>query len=188
MNRLTLRPRRDISKRAAYTLLELVMAMTLLSVITTGTSLALRSSRQAWETFEFSQTRIRTGHALVRHIIRTTREGGSVVSVTGPSQVSGSMTVALRSGNEVTWEHDAARRRVLFRQTQPTSTSVVAENVEQLRFEARGADMQVYQSGSTDRIQHVWIEATVDVTGKVSGRRAITGAVWIRPFGRNRPE
>ena len=179
---------RVTNKSVGYTLLELIMAMSLLSVITTGTSLALRSSRQAWEAFEATQTRIRTGHALVREIIRNAREGASVVSVTGPSRMAGALTIQVGDGNQLTWRHDSRTRRVMFEQTLPVSKVVLAENIQQLRFEARNADMQVYQAGATDRIQHVWIEATVDGSGQPSSRRTITGAVWIRPFGRNRPE
>lgn len=174
--------------RAGYTLLELVMAMSLLSVITTGTSLALRNSRQAWESFESDHTRVRTLHALVRQIVRSAREGASVVAVTAPDRTPGSLTIRLQNGNELTWQHDVARRQVVLRQTQPAASSVVAENIVKLRFEARNADMRAYQSGSTDRIQHVWIEASVDLPGTSPSRRTITGAVWIRPFGRNRPE
>lgn len=185
---LSAQRRRVMSNPAGYTLLELIMAMSLLSVITTGTSLALRSSRQAWEAFEATQTRIRTGHALVRQIIRSAREGASVVAVSGPSQRPAALTIRMGDGNQLTWRHDQNARSVLFEQTQPVSSVVVAENIQELRFEARNADMQVYQSGATDRIQHVWIEATVDASGQPSSGRTITGAVWIRPFGRNRPE
>lgn len=189
MNTLPRMRSRRAALRGGYSLLELIVAMSLLSVVMTATSSVLRTSRQVWEAHEADLTRLRTAHAVVRHIVRQTREAKEVVAVDAGRSTGGKLTVRLTDGDELTWQHDGPSRRVLFTQASASNTAqVVAEQIRSLEFRPVLIDGQTYRPGRTDRIQEVTVLAGVTLPRETPVVRQAVAAVWLRPFGRNRTE
>ena len=175
------------TSRAAYSLLELVIAMTLLSVVMTATTVVLRTARQAWEAHEADHVRIRTAHSAVRHIIRQVRDAAEVVSVTNSRKVSSTLSVRMNDGDQLTWKHDAKSKRILFTQTSVSKqATVLAEGIETLEFRPVRVDQTAYDSRLNDRVQELFVLVGVKLPREKPVVRTAMGVVWLRPFGRNR--
>ncbi|MBI1314715.1 prepilin-type N-terminal cleavage/methylation domain-containing protein [bacterium] len=175
--------------RCGYSLLELIVAMSLLSVVLTATSSVLRTSRQVWEAHEADLTRLKTAHAVVRHIVREVREAQEVVDVDADQPVGGKLTVRLTDGDELTWQHDGSASRVLFTQASvSTSAQVVAEQIDSLEFRPILIDGSAFEPDKTDRIQELTVLAGVTLPRETPVTRNAVASVWLRAFGRNRSQ
>lgn len=174
-------------QRHGYSLLELIVAMSLLSVVMTATSSILRTSRQVWEAHEADLTRLRTAHAVVRHIVREAREAREVISVDANKTVGSRLSVRLPDGDELTWQHDGSASRVLFTQTSVSkSAQVVAEQIDSLEFRPVLIDGSAYATDKTDRIQELTVLVGTTLPRETPVRRHAVASVWLRAFGRNR--
>lgn len=185
MKRLSDRPER----RNGYSLLEMIIAMSLLSVVMGAVTTVLRTGSQALEASEVDLSMTRTAHATVRHIVRQVREASDVIAVTSGENTNSRLEVRLSDGDRLIWEHDAPTRQVFFTQTSVSpQASLLATDIEQLIFHAGQVDQSDFSADRLDRVQLLKIEAVYHLPGRASaGQRAI-GQVWLRPFGRNRPE
>ena len=90
------------SGRSGFSLLEMVIAMTLLSIVMTAAAVVLRTGRDAWAAHENDHVRIRTAHASVRHIVRSVREATEIVTVTTGVTTNSRLTVRLNDGDTLT--------------------------------------------------------------------------------------
>ena len=180
---------RSVTQRAGYSLLELIIAMSLFSVVMTVTSTVMRTSRQVWEAHEADLTRLRTAHAVCRHIVRGAREASEVVSVDANQATGSGLTVRLADGDELTWQHDGRTQRVLFTQTSVSNTpQVIAEWIDTLEFQPVLIDGQSFDDALVDRVQELTVLAGVTLPREVPVTRQAVSSVWLRSFGRNRSE
>ncbi len=173
-------------RRAGFTLLELIAAMTVLTILMSSITVVLRTSRQAWDSHQADLIATQTAHAVVRHIVRELREADSVVSVSA-SNATGDLTIRNASGVQLRWQHNTTTKQVLFTDASVSATAqVLAQNVNSLRFAAYAPD------GATtttviEQMQFIKIDATVPVPS-TGGTRSIGSWVWLRNFGRNQAE
>lgn len=175
--------------RGGYSLLELIVAMSLLTVVMTATSSVLRTSRQVWEAHEADLTRLQSAHAVVRHIVREAREAREVVSVDADQPAGAALTVRLPDGDELSWRHDSRSNQVLFRQTSVSATSqVVADQIDSLEFRPVLIDGSDFQPDRADRIQELTVLAGVTLPRESATPRRAVASVWLRAFGRNRSQ
>lgn len=173
--------------RRGYSLLEMVISMTLLSVVMSASTVALRTGRQAWEAHETDSVRVRTAHACIRHIVRATREASEIVSVTMSAPTGSRLVVRLTDGDTLTWEHDPSRKRILFTQSSVSaSPSIIASNIETLEFRPSRIDGGRFRADMMDRVQQLEISVGVTLPRETPVTRSAVGTVWLRPFGRNR--
>lgn len=183
----TAAPAAAMAARSGYSLLELIVAMSLLSVLMTATSSVLRTSRQVWEAHEADLTRLRSAHAVVRHIVRETREAQEVTEVTARQPTGGRLSVRLPDGDELTWQHDATTSQVLFRQASVSSQAqVVADQIDSLEFRPILIDGTEFQPDRPERIQELTVLAGVQLPRETLVSRRAVSSVWLRAFGRNR--
>ena len=174
--------------RGGFSLLEMIIAMTLLSVVMTAVTSVLGTSRQAWEAHEADHLRLRTAHAAVRHIVRAVREAAEIVNITTGSTTNTRLTVILSDGDTLTWQHDSSRKTISLTQTSVSSMlTVIAEGVETLEFVPFRVDGGQFQSSMMHRAQEIEITVGVLLPRETPVVRRAASRVWLRPFGRNRP-
>lgn len=174
--------------RGGFSLLEMVIAMTLLSVVMTAVTSVLGTSRQAWEAHEADHVQLRTAHATVRHIVRAVREAAEIVNITTGSTTNTRLTVILSDGDTLTWQHDSSRKTISLTQTSVSNTpTVIAEGVETLEFVPFRVDGGLFQSNMMHRAQEIEVAVGVLLPRETPVVRRAASRVWLRPFGRNRP-
>lgn len=184
-----MKPARRRLTRAGYSLLEMTIAMSLLSVVMGAVTTVLRTGGQAFEASEADQGRTRTAHSAVRHIVRAVREASDVVSVTNGQTANSQLEVKLDDGSHLVWQHNATTKQILFTDSSVSSTpSLLATDIDGLIFTAVRVDQSSYDASKTDRIQALNIEVDYSLPRETTVTRRAIGSVWLRPFGRNRLE
>ena len=174
--------------RSGFSLLEMIIAMTLLSLVMSAVSVVLRTGREAWDAHESDSVRLRTAHASVRHIVRSAREASEILNITTGVTSNARLTIRLTDGDTLTWQHDSRRKTISLTQTSVSSTpAIIAENVETLEFVPYRIDGGVFTSNLIDRAQEIEVRVGVLLPRETPVLRQATARVWLRSFGRNRP-
>lgn len=84
-------------------LLELMIATSMLAMVMGTISFVMRTSRQAWEAHEADYTRIESAHSVLRHIVRAVRQADEVTEIQ-----ANRLGVLMPSGATWIWDHQAA--------------------------------------------------------------------------------
>lgn len=119
-------------RRHGFTLLELMVTTAMLAALSTATMELVRTTYAAWNRHEEDQAARQAGIAVLRHIVRHTRQATAVMAISPAGDNSGSLSILTPAGQTLVWDHDAATKRVLFGVT--TANQVLATNVEELNF------------------------------------------------------
>jgi hypothetical protein len=161
------------------TLLEMIIASTLMTMVLAAVSVVMRTGRAAWEAHEADFTRLTACHATLRHIVRQVRQAEAVLSVSGPTDNSGSISIRLPNDSALVWDHDAATNRVFF--GEGVADSLLAEDISQLNIQAYCADGTT-PATSVDQIQCVVVTLAVNLPRDTNPVRTISSWVWIRTW------
>ena len=167
------------NRRGGMTLLELVIASSMLAVTLTSIAVVMRTGRMAWEAHEGDYVRIEAAHATLRHIVRRIRQADAVTAITDPTDNSGSLTVTMNNGDTETWDH--AGTIVNYGINDTTPSDMLATNIVGLRFAGYFAD-GVTQTNMPDDVQCVRIDVTVQLPRETGGTRVLRSWVWVRSF------
>ncbi len=171
--------RLDRKRRFGVTLLEVIIASTILTTVVSSVTILLRSGRDAWEANNNDQARLEAAHATVRHIVRRVRQATSVVAMSGPSDDSGSISVLMESGDTYVYDHDSSDDTVDFGVT--TAASVLGENITKLKFTGYEADGTTSTTVVGD-VQSIKVEAEVQLPRATGGTKTVTSWAWIRTW------
>jgi len=158
------------------TLLETLLALSLMSVISVLGAQIVRTSWQAWDIQDRrSDTLQHLGGALA-HVTRQLRMCRNVVEVSDPGDTSGYLAITLPDDSVVKWAHDSASQVVRYGSDPPTE--LLATGIDALKFECFEID------GVTPTIVPAdirMIRTTASVTIPVQGTPfALSSTVWIR--------
>jgi hypothetical protein len=172
-------PSRIHPPRAGLSLLELVIACSLLATLMVAVGVVLRTSRQAWEAHEGDYVRLEALHATVRHIVRQARQADAVTEISAAGDPSGRLGLQMPDGTVFVWDHDAITNRVNCGLTTPTD--LLAENITSLRFTGYEAD-GVTPTTAPGTVQNILVEAGTQLPRETGGARTISSWVWIRSW------
>ena len=165
--------------RAGVTLLEIVIASTMLAVVVAAVSLLVRSARETWAAHTADYGRIEAAHATVNHIVRRARQAVSVSAISGPAETSGNLSLLMPSGDTYVWEHDGAGDAVNF--GTDAASNLLAEDITGLKFTAYKADGTTQTTDPTE-VQSMRIETTVQLPRETGGQRTVDSWAWIRSW------
>lgn len=160
----------------AMTLLETVLALSLMSTISLAAVLGVRVSWQAWSIQDQRSDTFQHLNGLLTHVTRHLRSTRSVVAVSAATDTSGYITITLPDDSVVKWDHDVATSQVLYGVDPPTD--LLATGIDSLKFECFEID------GVTPTIVPAdirMIRTTASVTIPVQGTPfPLSSTVWIR--------
>ena len=160
-------------------LLEVVIATSMLAMVLTTVSVVMRSGRQAWEAHEEDYTRIEAAHATLRHIVRQVRHADAVTEITSKTDNSGRLGLLLPSGDIRIWDHDGATNMVNCGIGSPSSP--LAPDITGLRFTGLKADAAT-DAASAAEVQCLQIDVTVQLPHDVGGSRTVSSWAWVRSW------
>ncbi len=159
------------------TLLETVLAMSLLSMISLLGAAAVRTSWQAWDIQDRRSDTLQHLDGVLTHITRHLRSARNVVSVTSPTDTSGRLEITAPDDSVLKWAHDNANRLVLYG-LEVIPTELLATSIDSLKFECFQIDGVTPTTAPADIRM---IRTTVSVTIPVQGTPfALSTTVWIR--------
>ena len=172
---------RALSRRG-ISMLELVIAGSMLAGVMTSLSVVMRTARQSWEISESDSGSLHQLQAVVRHVVRSTREAQSVVAV---GSGGASMTLKMRDGSTMQWGWKNAQEGmpnvVTMNSSQLASPVVLARNIRSLQFEGFEAD-GVTQVGDAADMRLISVTATIQLADAATSIRTAHSKVWIRSW------
>lgn len=160
-------------------LMELVIATTMLAMVMTTIGVVLRTGRQAWEAHSADYTRIEAAHSTLRHIVRRVRHASEVVTITPSSDNSGRLSLRMPDGSTEVWDHDASKNQVDY--GIGAANDLLAPDVTGLRFTGYRAD-GVTTTTTASLVRAMRIEVTVQLPVQAGGSRVITSWAWLRSW------
>jgi len=167
------------NKARGMSLLEVIIASTILTVVVSSVTILMRTGRDAWQANSDDQARLEAAHATVRHVVRRVRQATSVIAISSASDTSGTISVLMETGEIYVWNHDSGSDEVHFGVT--SASSLLGENVTQLKFTGYEADATTASTTVSD-IQAIKIEAQISLPRETSGTKTITSWAWIRTW------
>ena len=166
-------------KRRGMTLLELVIASSMMAVLLTAATLVLRTSRQAWEAHEGDYTRLEGLHATLRHMVRQVRQADAVTAISAAGDNSGTLTLAMPDGSTVAWDHDGATSTVRCGVT--TADQLLSTNITGLNIVGYKPD-GVTATTVPSEIQNLKVSVTVQLPRETNATRTYSSWAWIRSW------
>ena len=165
--------------RLGFTLMEIMVATTLMATVMASVAVLLRGSFAAWQSHESDLTRVESAQATVRHLVRRIRQGQSVTAISTPATTAGTISILMPSGDTYVWARNSTTDQVLF--GIDSATDLLAEDIAELSFEAFEADGTTATT-VVDDIQVIRCVATVNLPGNAVGSRTISCRAWIRSW------
>jgi type II secretory pathway pseudopilin PulG len=161
------------------TLMELVIATTLLAMVLTTVGVVLRTGRQAWEAHTADYTRIEAAHATVRHIVRRVRHATAVSTITPSTDNSGRLTLQMADGSVEVWDHDSGTNSINYGITTPAN--LLSPNITGLRFTGYQANGTTTTT-TVNLIKALRIEVSIQLPVETGGSRVVTSWAWLRSW------
>lgn len=161
-------------RRLGMTLLEIVIASTLLTGIVAGVSLVMRTGYTSWSARDGDLKKIEAAQATIRHVVRSVRQAKGIISISGTA-----LSLAMPAGQTRAWSYNAAASTVYF--GIPTATNILAEGISGFTLTGYRADGTTVTS-SPAQIQLIKVQVQVSLPRDVGGSRTISCLAWVRSF------
>ena len=160
-----------------FSLLELLVATAIMAIMATTVAVLLRTSQNAWEGTDSDHSRLEAAHAVARHLVRQLRQAEEVTAISGPSDVSGTISARMSTGDTYVWDH--AADTVNF--GVGTADSLLADGISELSFIGYKADGTTTTTVAAE-VQSVECKLKVQLPRDTGGDRIIRGRAWIRSW------
>lgn len=167
------------NRRRAMTLLELIMATTLMTAMVGTVTVVLRTGHLAWQAQQGDAAAMMSANATLRHIVRRVRQAQAVTSITPSSSVTGKLTVSMPSGETMTWDHNVGKAEVSFKISGPAN--VLSTGITELSFTGYEAD-GVTETTTADDVHSVKCQVRVELPREVDGTRTVSCWAWLRSW------
>jgi len=165
--------------RAGMSMLELVIASTLLTVVVTSATLLLRTSREVWTAQQTDHERLHSAQALMRHIVRHARQAQGVASASGAGDFSGALSLQMPSGETWVWNHHSGSSQIHF--GIGSADDLLAEHIES--FEVIGYEADGTTTTATvDDMQVLQVTASVTLPRDVNATKTFETYIWLRAW------
>lgn len=178
----TKRDRPARRRRRGVTLLELVIASSMLAVIMTSLSMVMRTARVAWEANDNDYAALHHGQTVARHFVRQAREARSVKRLTNGGD---NISLQLRDGSQLTWDHvgnSGGNTDVVLLSFSTSGQQIpLAYNIRNLSFTGYEADGKTVAT-DVDDIRLVQVNVTVVLPRGSNPQQTFSSKVWIRSW------
>lgn len=160
-----------------FSLLELLVAMTLLVSVVTAVSVLLRVNYDTWLDHRSDNLRHEAAAGVLRHMVRQVRQCQEVSAISAATDTSGTISVLMPSGDTVVWDHSGSN--VLYGTT--TANQMLGNNITWLTIVGYQQDGITPTTTPAD-IHRVQISVGYSLPSRTVSSRSITASVWIRSF------
>lgn len=171
--------KRKAISRGGMSLLELIIATSMLAMVLSSVTLVLRTGRLAWEAHEGDFVRLEAAHATLRHIVRQTRQAKAVTSLSAAADTSGMISLAMANGDVFVWDHDASTQRVNC--GVGSANQLLATGITGLTIVGYKADASTETTNAAD-VQCLKITVTVTLPRETNATRNVTSWAWVRTW------
>lgn len=163
--------------RKGFSLLELLVSVTLLVSMVTAVSVLLRVNYDTWLDYRSDNLQHESAIGVLRHIVREVRQCEEVTAISSSGDNSGSLAIQMPSGNLVVWDHNGTN--VLYGIT--SASQLLGNHITGLNFIGYERDGVTTTTVPQD-IQCVQITISYTMPGRATSARSLTSKVWVRAF------
>ncbi len=161
------------------TLLELILATTLMTTMVVAVGATLRIGHVAWKAHQGDAAEIMAANATVRHVVRRVRQARAVTSISAPSDPSGSLSLLMPSGETLVWAHTAAAEEVSF--GIGSADDVLGEGIVEFSFTGYEAD-GITQTNQPADVRSMDCRVVVELPRETGGTRVVSCRAWLRSW------
>ncbi|MCC9601564.1 hypothetical protein LOC67_13485 [Stieleria sp. JC731] len=165
------------TRRQGISLLEMVVAGTMITTIMMGLALVFRTAGHTWEVVDRDYAAERQISSVVRHFVRESREAASVISI---SNRGDQITLLMNDSSVRTWRRDE-NGEVQYQMNFDQAFKPLADGIEQLQFTGFDAAGVQVDDDPTD-IQLVRIVARSQRETAQDASLEHESKVWIRTW------
>ncbi len=166
-------------RRRGMTLLELILATTLMTTMVVAVAVTLRTGHVAWQAHQDDAAQVIAANATVRHIVRRVRQAQAVTGVSRPNQASGNLSLLMPSGETMVWNHNSAKQEVSF--GIGSANAVLGQGITELRFTAYEADGTTQTNTPAD-VHSIKCQVSVELPRETGGTRTVGCWAWLRSW------
>lgn len=163
--------------RRGFSLLELLVAVTLLVSTVTAVSVLLRVNYETWLDYQSDNLRNESAVGVLRHIVRQVRQCEEVTAISTSGDNSGTLSLVMPNGSTVVWDH--AGSNVYYGAT--TANQLLGNHVTGLRFVGYQVDGTTATTVAQD-IHCVRVTVSYSLPGRSAPGRTLTASAWLRAF------
>ncbi len=165
-------------RRKGLTLLEVVIAGSMLAVVMTSLSLVLRTARTSWEANDNDYGSIHYAHTVALHFVREAREARSVASFAADD-----VAFTLRDGSQLGWrfEPNGDSGVVYVRSSRIGEESPLAFGIHNLSFTGYLPD-GITPATNLEEIALIEVQVSVRMARSSNSIQTIASRVWIRTW------
>ena len=164
-------------RRTGFSLLELLVTVTIMATLMSSVFVLLRTGRSAWEANDTDQTRLEAAHAVMRHIVRHVRQSEEVTAISSSFDNSGTLSVLMPSGEIYVWDHAAG----LVSFGINSADDLLGENITELNFIGYEADGTTTTTTVAD-IQSILATVTVTLPRNTGATQIVQCWIWKRSW------
>ncbi|MFN3152380.1 type II secretion system protein J [Bremerella sp.] len=163
--------------RSGFSLLELLVAVTLLVSAVTAVSVLLRVNYATWREYQTDNLRHEAAVGVLRHMVRQIRQCEEIVTISSPADNSGSLSLLMTDGSTIVWDHSGTD--VNYGTT--TANQLLGNNITGLTFVGYELDGTTTTTVADD-VRCVRITVSYTLPDRATANRTLTANVWVRAF------
>lgn len=167
------------NRRRAVTLLELMIATTLMTAMVGTVGVVLRTGHMAWEAQQGDAAKIMAANATLRHIVRRVRQAQEVTAISNSSEKAGNLSLLMPSGETLAWTLDTPAEEALF--GVDSADNLLSRGITELSFTGYEADGTT-ETTVVDDIHSVKCQVVVELPRDANGTRTVSCRAWLRAW------
>ena len=163
--------------RHGFSLLELLVAVTLLVSAVTAVSVLLRVNYDTWLDYQSDNLRHEAAVGVLRHMVREVRQCEAVTAISSAADDSGSLSLLMPDGSTVVWSHTGTN--IHYGPT--TADQLLGNNITGLTLVGYEDD-GVTPTTTVQDIHTVKITVSYVLPQRATISRSLTANAWVRAF------
>jgi len=169
--------RKTRTTRHGFSLLELLVAVTLLVSAVTAVSVLLRVNYDTWLDYQTDNLRHESATGVLRHIVRQVRQCEQITAISSAADNSGSLSALMPDGSTIVWDHSGTN--VYYGTT--TANQLLGNNITGLTLVGYEYDGTTATT-TTEDVQCVRVTVSYTLPGRATANRSLTASAWVRAF------
>ncbi len=163
--------------RYGFSLLELLVAVTLLVSAVTAVSVLLRVNYDTWLDYQSDTIRHEAAAGVLRHLVRQVRQCEEITAISSAADNSGTLSLRMPDSSTIVWDH--AGTNVYYGTT--SADQLLGHNISGLRIVGYQYDGATATTVAQD-VQCVRITVSYSLPNRATSSRSLTASAWIRAF------
>jgi hypothetical protein len=169
----------SVLSRHALSLLEMMVATTIMATIMASVVVVMRSGYAVWNAQVADIDVLENGYGVLRHFVQQMRQADSIAAISLPSDTTGDLSFVTATAVTRAWTHNGGPKEVYL--NNGVSNQLLAKSIDTLTFTAYEAD-GVTQTTVVSDIQVIKCSVQITLPQGAGVSRTISCRAWVRTW------